>query len=84
MKAYETSATVEDHGRVNLAGVPFAPGTKVEVVISPVNDAPAVATPAARAARLLATLDTARNSQPIGTFRRADRYNRLSVRPRGQ
>lgn len=35
MKAYETSATVEDQGRVRVVGVPFAPGTEVAVIISP-------------------------------------------------
>lgn len=35
MNTYETSATVEDKGRVQVAGVPFAPGTEVEVMISP-------------------------------------------------
>jgi hypothetical protein len=35
MKSYETSATVQEHGQVQLAGVPFAPGTEVEVKISP-------------------------------------------------
>ena len=35
MNSYETSATVGEQGRVQLAGVPFAPGTEVEVVISP-------------------------------------------------
>jgi hypothetical protein len=35
MNTYETTATVEDHGRLRLAGVPFAPGTLVEVTISP-------------------------------------------------
>lgn len=34
-QAYETSATVEDHGQVRVGGVPFAPGTEVEVTISP-------------------------------------------------
>jgi hypothetical protein len=33
--SYETSATVEDHGQVRVVGVPFAPGTEVEVTISP-------------------------------------------------
>jgi hypothetical protein len=37
---YETSATVEDQGQVRLAGVPFAPGTRVEVSIS-AKDRPA-------------------------------------------
>ncbi|MBI4568000.1 MAG: hypothetical protein HY719_06335 [Planctomycetes bacterium] len=35
MKSYETSATVEDHGRVEVVGVPFAAGAPVEVTISP-------------------------------------------------
>jgi hypothetical protein len=35
MQAYETSATVEAHGQIHVAGVPFAPGTEVEVTISP-------------------------------------------------
>ncbi len=33
MKTYETSATVEDQGDVRVAGVPFAPGTEVAVMI---------------------------------------------------
>jgi hypothetical protein len=35
MNSYETSATVGDQGRVLVVGVPFAPGTQVEVSISP-------------------------------------------------
>lgn len=35
MNTYETSATVENQGRIHLAGVPFATGTEVEVTISP-------------------------------------------------
>jgi hypothetical protein len=35
MKIYETSATVEDQGRVRLAGVPFDAGTEVDITISP-------------------------------------------------
>jgi hypothetical protein len=35
MKAYETIATVQGPGEVRVAGVPFAPGTEVEVTISP-------------------------------------------------
>jgi hypothetical protein len=34
MSTFETTATVEKHGRVLLAGVPFAPGTEVEVMVS--------------------------------------------------
>jgi hypothetical protein len=35
MKAFETSTTVEPQGDVRVVGVPFAPGTEVEVTISP-------------------------------------------------
>lgn len=35
MNTYETTATVEDQGQVRVAGVPFAPGTEVEVAIRP-------------------------------------------------
>ena len=31
MSSFETSATVEEQGRVRVAGVPFPPGTEVEV-----------------------------------------------------
>lgn len=35
MSRFETTATVEEAGTVQIAGVPFAPGTEVEVTISP-------------------------------------------------
>lgn len=35
MKAYEVSATVQPQGDVRVIGVPFAPGTEVDVTISP-------------------------------------------------
>jgi hypothetical protein len=35
MNAFETSATVQSLGDIRVAGVPFAPGTEVEVTISP-------------------------------------------------
>jgi hypothetical protein len=35
MNLYETSATVGQEGQIRLAGVPFAPGTEVEVSVSP-------------------------------------------------
>ena len=34
MNSYETSATVQAQGQVHIAGVPFAPGTEVEVTIT--------------------------------------------------
>ena len=35
METYETSATVEEQGQIHVAGVPFAPGTEVDITISP-------------------------------------------------
>ena len=35
MSTFETVATVGEEGRVLVAGVPFAPGTEVEITISP-------------------------------------------------
>ena len=35
MSSFATFATVEEQGRVLVAGVPFAPGNEVEVTISP-------------------------------------------------
>jgi hypothetical protein len=35
MNAYETTGTVNDQGQIHLGGIPFAPGTEVEVKISP-------------------------------------------------
>jgi hypothetical protein len=35
MTAFETSTTVQASGDVRVAGLPFAPGTEVEVSISP-------------------------------------------------
>ncbi len=34
MDTFETSAVVQDQGQVLVAGVPFAPGTEVEITIS--------------------------------------------------
>lgn len=34
MKTYETSATVAEHGALRLGGLPFPPGTRVEISIS--------------------------------------------------
>lgn len=75
MQPYETSATVDQHGELHLAGLPFAGGTPVEVVVSPKS---VDATPSAedRAARLLAALDKARNVQPLGRLNREELYDR--------
>lgn len=81
MNTYETSATVDDQGQVRVAGVPFEPGTCVEVSITPIQEG--AGTPAAaadRVARLLAALDKARNIETVGPLRRAELHDRDVLR----
>ncbi len=61
-----------------VAGVPFEPGTKVEVSITPIQNrtGPPDAPEAGRSERLLASLDKARNSEAIGPLQRAELYDR--------
>jgi hypothetical protein len=40
MKAFETFTTVQPQGDIRVVGVPFAPGTEVEVTISPKRKSP--------------------------------------------
>jgi hypothetical protein len=78
MHAYETSATVQDRGEVHIAGVPFEPGTEVEITISPKGNGDKM--PASdsleRLAQLFTALDKARNVEPIGALRREELYDR--------
>jgi hypothetical protein len=85
MNTYETSATVEDQGQVRVSGVPFAPGTEVEVTISPKlqckDQVPPPADEALTAARdrmreLFRTIKGFRNSPRIP---REDLYERGSL-----
>lgn len=82
MKDYETSATVEDKGQIHVSGVPFAPGTEVEVIIKLAQNGGHVTAAGAsdRAAQLFATLDKARNTQPVGPLRREELYDRKILR----
>ena len=87
MNAYETSAMVEEHGQVRLVGVPFEPGTEVEVTVRArlSSKANAETTPSAeaasgRAARLFAALNKARNTESIGPLRREELYDRQVLR----
>lgn len=41
MQTYETSGTVGGDGQVRVTGVPFAPGTPVEITIAPQRRTPA-------------------------------------------
>ncbi len=84
MKIYETSATVEDQGRVHVAGVPFEPGTEVDITISPkrrfeeetTNDE-ALAAARKRMRELFRSIQGFRNSPRIP---REELYERGSVR----
>jgi hypothetical protein len=86
MSTYETSAIVEENGRVLVAGVPFAPGTEVDVTISAKrqaeNGTPAPGDVALSAARermreLFLTIKGFRNSPRIP---REELYERGSLR----
>jgi hypothetical protein len=86
MSPFETSATVEEHGRVQVGGVPFATGTEVEVTISPKAGSERAATAAAddalaaardRMRELFRTILGFRNSPQIS---REELYDRGSLR----
>jgi hypothetical protein len=78
MNSYETSAIVEDQGQVRVAGVPFEPGTRVVVTVTPTPNGTGGADTgeSARGQRLLAALDRARNSETVGPLRRGELYDR--------
>jgi hypothetical protein len=78
MSTFETSATVGDQGQVRVAGVPFEPGTRVNVTIRPAENGPdsSGAAEPDRGGRLLAALDKARNSESVGPLRRAELHDR--------
>lgn len=77
MKSFETTATVENHGEIRLAGVPFAPGTEVEITVTPAQYGDSSTTD--RAARLLAALDKAHNTVTAGPLRREELYDRKVI-----
>lgn len=85
MTSFETSATVDAQGEVHVVGVPFAPGTSLEIVLSPkapiekgTHDADAERLAAARdrIKDLFAALDKARNAKPVGPLNRDELYDR--------
>ena len=85
MKTFETSATVEEQGRVLVAGVPFAPGTEVEVAIRPkVADHASRLPPNTDKTRVrmrdLFARAKARNTESIGPLRREELYDRQVLR----
>lgn len=82
MNTFETSATVEVKGEVRVVGVPFEPGTEVEVTIRRAAnvETSAAADTAGRAAGLFAALNKARNTEPVGPLRREELYDRPVLR----
>jgi hypothetical protein len=84
MNTYETTATVEDHGQVRLAGLPFATGTEVEVTIREraVTEAERAASLEESRARMkdLFARVRARNTEPVGPLRREELYDRKVLR----
>jgi hypothetical protein len=83
MKTFETSATVEAQGQVHLAGVPFAPGTEVEISISPKVRSDAEVTRADEAA-LTAARDRMRELfRTVKGFRNTPRIPREELHERG-
>jgi len=77
MNTYETTATVESQGQVRVKGVPFAPGTEVEVFIKPTENG---GQKPDRAERLFAAMDKARNTESVGPLRREELYDRQVLR----
>jgi hypothetical protein len=80
--AYETSATVEGQGQVRVAGVPFAAGTQVDVIIRRKQETTTAAEQVSAAAiermrELFGTVKGFRNSPKIP---REDLFERGSLR----
>jgi hypothetical protein len=73
MNPYETSSTVDSHGEIHLTGVPFTPGTRVEVILNP---KPTDGTDLRRVDELFAALDGGHNIEPVGLLRREELYDR--------
>ena len=84
MKTFETSGTVQDQGRVLVAGVPFAPGTEVDITISPKRSSDDQGTPAEDKA-LAAARDRMRHLfSTIKGFRNSPRIPREELYERGR
>jgi hypothetical protein len=85
MNIFETTATVEDQGEIRVPGVPFAPGTEVEVTIrekvaGDSNRSPATVEEARVRMRDLFARVRARNTEPVGPLRREELYDRKVLR----
>jgi hypothetical protein len=81
MSNYETHATVGGHGDIHLTGVPFQPGTAVEIVVSPLtSDGKSAISTDSRLAILLSALDHSHNNEPIGSLNREELHDRDTLR----
>ena len=79
MSPYETFTIVGQHGDIHLAGLPFQPGAEVEVVVSVKPTHAGTHATDDPAARLLAALQHAHNSESVGPLRREDLYDRNNI-----
>jgi hypothetical protein len=84
MNTFETLATVEAQGQI-CVGVPFAPGTEVEVTIrekvAPDATGATVKSDEARPRlRDVFARVRARNTEPVGPLRREELYDRKVLR----
>lgn len=77
MEAFEASAVVENTGHIRVTGVPFAPGTQVAVVISPVAAGKTASlADESTFVSLLSALDKGRNTLPVGPLNRDQLHDR--------
>jgi hypothetical protein len=84
MSTFETSATVEAQGEVRVVGVPFAPGTEVEVTISPKMRSETEVTQADDAALSAARERMRELFRSIKGFRNSPRIPREELYERGR
>jgi hypothetical protein len=84
MNSFEASVVVGDQGRVLVAGVPFAPGTEVEVTVREKSaDANGSAEKLAETPTTMKDLFArvpARNTESVGPLRREELYDRKVLR----
>ena len=82
MKSFETIAIVGDDGQIRVGEVPYVPGTRVSVSITPqdvpIDDSSEAA--AERATKLFAAMDKAQNVAPVGPLNRTELYDRDVLR----
>jgi hypothetical protein len=83
MNIFETSATIDERGRVLVAGIPFAPGTEVDVKISPRAHSGDEATPTGDEALAAARQRMQELFRTVRGFRNSPRIAREELYERG-